>query len=365
MKYTTENPEEGKVCRKCMTFKPKAELVKKQKYSMGVETLCLMCRSAERRAKYVPKGKGPRWSEEELLSIAKAYDQRMRFLQGNNAAYIAAIRHEKGIDYFCSHMTPANRSWTFEKILEIARTYNSIKEFSNGDYAAYGAGLRTGRTAELYSHMSKRAESVDRFIYVIQSADDTVAYVGLSENPRRRYLEHKRSGRKEVRALIAGQHKFSIILGPISEEEAKVKEAETLGLMAAKGFRMLNAAKPGSLGTVGSEKWTRETVADEALKYNSISALQRGSPGAYGAAWKRLGGIAQFCGHMTFSLRRWDIDSIRAEALKYSSRKEFEDACGSAVGAARRIGIMDDVCSHMPIRRRPPDNDNVLKSEAA
>lgn len=45
----------------------------------------------------------------------------------------------------------------------------------------------------------------------------------------------------------------------------------------------------------------------------------------------------------------WNLLTIQKEAQKYSRRNEFRKGSGSAYCAARRLGILDDVCSHMGV----------------
>ena len=43
----------------------------------------------------------------------------------------------------------------------------------------------------------------------------------------------------------------------------------------------------------------------------------------------------------------WTAESIKEEALKYSTKIDFKKASHSAVSAARRLGIYEEVTSHM------------------
>ena len=44
---------------------------------------------------------------------------------------------------------------------------------------------------------------------------------------------------------------------------------------------------------------------------------------------------------------KWNSDSCEREALKYKSRADFKRGSGSAYKAARKLGIIDKICSHM------------------
>lgn len=43
----------------------------------------------------------------------------------------------------------------------------------------------------------------------------------------------------------------------------------------------------------------------------------------------------------------WTKDRCHEEALKYKTRKEFQTNSGIAYSKARKMGWLDDVCSHM------------------
>lgn len=44
---------------------------------------------------------------------------------------------------------------------------------------------------------------------------------------------------------------------------------------------------------------------------------------------------------------KWTEDAVRKEALKFKSRSEFSINSGSAYNAARKFGILTDICNHM------------------
>jgi hypothetical protein len=111
------------------------------------------------------------------------------------------------------------------------------------------------------------------------------------------------------------------------------------------------AYKIGILGEVCSHmkilfiSWTKELIEIEALKYNNIKAFQKGSQSAYNAA-RRLGILKTVCSHMKCLHIEWTLDAIKTEALKYTKRWDFQKN-SSAYYAAKRLRILDIVCAHM------------------
>jgi hypothetical protein len=99
--------------------------------------------------------------------------------------------------------------------------------------------------------------------------------------------------------------------------------------------------------------WTKEEVLKEAKKYESRSSFRINSSGAYDAA-KRLNVFDEACSHMTrpqLHEKKWAKDSIFEEALKYQSRWEFSKLSSGAYYAASKKGILDKVCAHMEVKR--------------
>lgn len=100
-------------------------------------------------------------------------------------------------------------------------------------------------------------------------------------------------------------------------------------------------------------KWTPETIAAEAKKYNTKDTFALNASGAVKAA-RRLGIYELVCIHMKRKIQIreskkviWNKENIRLEALKYSSKSEFSAKKGPTVKEAKRLGIYEEVCSHM------------------
>ncbi len=98
----------------------------------------------------------------------------------------------------------------------------------------------------------------------------------------------------------------------------------------------------------------KDNCAKEALKYKTRTAFRKGSPsGAYDAA-KDNGWLDDICGHME-ELRKpngyWsnNKDNCHKEALKYEIKIAFRKGSPSACSAAQNNGWLDDICGHMDV----------------
>lgn len=93
-------------------------------------------------------------------------------------------------------------------------------------------------------------------------------------------------------------------------------------------------------------KWTEETIAEEALKYVTKNDFKRNAAGAVHAA-NRLGIYNEVCSHMQKFTRVWTFEKVQEEALKYTSKADFRNNCPAAYTRAHRDNIVDKVCKHM------------------
>ena len=100
-----------------------------------------------------------------------------------------------------------------------------------------------------------------------------------------------------------------------------------------------------------SKKWTEENIRKEANKYAAQNEFRSKSMGAYRSAIK-MGIIEQIRSHMTLKKRSWTNEEIHNAAKEFSSRKEFEKGNHKAFNLAHKRGIIDKVCKHMKFSTR-------------
>jgi predicted GIY-YIG superfamily endonuclease len=96
--------------------------------------------------------------------------------------------------------------------------------------------------------------------------------------------------------------------------------------------------------------WTDDLLQQEAQKYSTPGEFNKFSPSAYTLSRNRG---KEFFDDITSHMDRiipWTEEMIREEALKYKSRSEFAQESGGAYRAAQRLGILDDVVSHMELK---------------
>ncbi len=146
------------------------------------------------------------------------------------------------------------------------------------------------------------------------------------------------------------------LTGYIDVDKAQCLEEEWLNTFKEFGFIALNKIKTGGLGG-STRKWTRDELTKEAAKYNERGKFQKESNSAYGAAHK-IGILDEICSHMTRygnmkPIGHWTFENVNHEANKYRTRTEFARGTSGAYSAAQNHGWLDLVCGHMERAQMP------------
>lgn len=292
------------------------------------------------------------WTVETTGQEALKYSSRRKFKLGSNPAYQAAL---KGgwLDEICTHMCSPQKPygyWDFLRVHLEAMKYSTRNDFRTRSLSAYKVACDKGWLDTVCSHMSPQGHMKRRLVYRVADDVRRVVYVGLTYSICRRQAQH----RTQSKSLIEN-FGTDFILEPISKlldlGDAARLESETIDHYRLIGYRVLNVAKGGSVGG-NFTKWTEEKIRKEALKYFSRKDFGNGSKGAYAAALE-MGILDEVCSHMP-RLRmpdnHWTFETIHEQALKYKTRNAFAQGCKRAYFQAGKLGILDEVCSHMPKR---------------
>lgn len=94
--------------------------------------------------------------------------------------------------------------------------------------------------------------------------------------------------------------------------------------------------------------WTKEKCSLEALKYQNKRDFKNNNRSAYCASLRNKW-IDEICGHMDIlkRLNYWTKDKCKEEALKYNTKSEFEKGSPTAYVKSGKMGWKDEICSHM------------------
>lgn len=299
------------------------------------------------------------WTKEYIIELAKGYNHKVDFTKDYNGPYLYASRRGWW-DEICSHMVPkcgvklGESIWTKDKIIELAKNYETKTEFNQGkkkdsnftDYKAkYAASIArdNGWWEEVCSHMKLNVNNRPRYIYALLWEKEKIAYIGLTQNLKDRFSEHKSPSNSVVYKTILdyGEPKFkNLTKRPVKVKNAGKYEEKWKIIYEELGYKTINVSKTGSLGSY-SRIWDYDSVKNEALKYTKRSYFQKKSGGAYQSALKN-GWLKDITSHMEIIVGRWDIfENVQAEAVKYRTRKQLMRGCRSASEGAYRNGWMD------------------------
>jgi predicted GIY-YIG superfamily endonuclease len=294
---------------------------------------------------------------DEVKDAALKYTRLVDFQKEDPGPYHAAHRHGWLKDV-SQHMIPQMESWDYDKIKEIASKYPTKKEWRDGNGKSYHwalVNLSPEEYDEITSHMESLGNIAHRMIYSFEFPDKTV-YVGLTFNSKKRFNQHLKSIKSAVNKHIKETGLTPIFkkhTDYISKEDAIKMEGEIEDQYRQNGWKILNIAKTGALGS-SILKWTFDELQKEALKFKTRSEFSDQSPSAYSSA-QRQGLLDDITKHMTLLKKyKYTYDQLRDVANKYTSLRDFREYDDGAYQSAKAQGWFDELTSHMS-KGKPKD----------
>jgi predicted GIY-YIG superfamily endonuclease len=297
------------------------------------------------------------YTYDEVKQIASKYNRIVDLQKNDNRAYNAARRHGWFEDV-TSHMIPQMESWNYEKVKEITSKYPTKKEWRDGNGKSYHwalVNLSPEEYDEITSHMESLGNIAHRMIYSFEFPDKTV-YVGLTFNSKKRFNQHLKSIKSAVNKHIKETGLTPIFkkhTDYISKEDAIKMEGEIEDQYRQNGWKILNIAKTGALGS-SILKWTFDELQKEALKFKTRGEFSNQSPSAYSSA-QRQGLLDDITKHMTLLKKyKYTYDQLKDVANKYTSLRDFREYDDGAYQSAKAQGWFDELTSHMS-KGKPKD----------
>lgn len=193
--------------------------------------------------------------------------------------------------------------YTKEEVIEVASHYSTLKEFREKDAGYYEAGYRS----DYWNEIRNICTPHQHLKYTETELQD---------------IAQKYTNKTDFYHSVHGAYE------------------------AAKKMGILDAICKHMTNNEYRHKWIDEEIFDASLLCKTRKEFKIRFPKEYQVAsfTKRM---KYFCSHMN-PIEKWTIDAITLEAQKYSRRSDFSKGCGSAYNAAKRHGILDMVCIHMP-----------------
>lgn len=337
-------------------------------------------------------------TDNELIALAKKYNDLTDFYTNEQPSYSLLIQRGLMKDA-TAHMKRDVTKWTKDDLINISKKYPNLRDFRT-DYENLYAWALTNvsekERKEIFSHFKPLGNLRKRLIYAFEFPDKSV-YVGLTFDSEGRYKQHQKSISSAVnkyKTQTGLVPNFKILTDYVSDEEAVKMEYDYVNKYRNSGWKILNIAKTGGLGSIPI-KWTIDILKNEALKYNTRADFLKGNPKAYGAAtrYKIIDNITQHMGkkknekisseyiidvakkynilkdfvkdhpnlyqlilkrnlidqatsHMERQYNKLSDDELRNIAKKYKTKSDFIKNNNLAYVQAFRRGILDDITSH-------------------
>jgi len=293
------------------------------------------------------------WTKENCKQAALECKTQLEFYKKHSGAHNACYKN-KWMDEVCSHMeqkTKPPNYWTKEKCREVALKCKTRREFYEKHSGAYGACYRNGWLDEVCSH-TKSFNDDTKSIYALEFSNK-VAYIGLSIQPLRRFKEHIRTNANGCVRKYIDKHNneiptLKILCEGLYDDNVGKKENDYIEIYKQNGFKLLNLAPAGSLGNQ-QIIWTKEKCKEAALECKSRSEFRNKHKGAYAACLKNKW-MDEVCSHMEQKKKLtgyWTKENCKQAALKCKTRREFYEKHKGAHNACYKNGWLDELCSHI------------------
>ena len=179
----------------------------------------------------------------------------------------------------------------YKEYYDIARKYEYTCDFAREKRLVYERAKEMGWLDDYFWLNNKDVSpsfnsGKTQTIYVYEFPDN-IAYVGLTNNVKRRHYQHK-TGINENDSVYSYSVKNNIpIPEPIiledelTREESKLAEEKWRKTYKKNGWVMLNKVKCGSLGGTNGISWTKDEIIEESKKYKNKEDMKKNSRTAY------------------------------------------------------------------------------------
>lgn len=219
------------------------------------------------------------YTYEDCYEIALNFESRVALARGNVGVYQAALNHGWLDDYtwFKSKQKPYNY-WTKDRVTNEAKKYKSRGEFHDNNGTAYSKARINGWLDDFTWLKDERIDiSKDKVdcVYSYEFESLKAVYIGrtLMRRAHIRDKEHIFVENDSVYLFARKNHlsvpKIKILENNLTIAEGVEKEGYYIEVYKSNGWKIINRAKSGSIGKIGSNKWTKETCYEEALKYQT------------------------------------------------------------------------------------------------
>lgn len=313
------------------------------------------------------------WTKEKLQDEANKYKTRQEFNKNNSRAYQIAVKKDLIDDLFKDHNNQGlsdqrefDGFWTKERLQKEANKCQTRIEFQKKYPRAYNAASKKKMIDELFSghfndgYLDREEWKENSYvIYVYELKEFNKAYVGLTNDVKRRDIEHLWDEKTKLNNFCRENNlqfpKYKILEEDLNSIEARNQEIYWVNFYKENGWEMFNIAKPGSIGG-NKVTWTRKKLKELASKYKTRKELRIDNPSAYDAALKYKIVDDLFKDHSNKGYlykepnekTNWTKEMLQEEANKYKTRREFLINNTRAYNFAYKHDLLNDLFKNHP-----------------
>ena len=301
------------------------------------------------------------WTYEKCSNIVSQYTIKSKFRKEQRFAYKSILKN-KWFDLL-SHLEELAPSGnkiryekefdTIEKCKEEALKYETRSELLNGCSLLYKIIHRNNWGDICFAHMKKVGNTSKRFIYVFEFKETKHAYVGLTCNIKKRKEEHLGINLrfKNVKSNVY-QHMvennidpvFKILTKrPVKEENAEKSEDKWMRHYENNGWKLLNIAKAGSLGSPRKRNLEYfQNIKDEC---STLSEFIKKTTSHDKYRLKKEGLWNDLIQGLEIDVVYWTKDNILKEYHKYKgySRYRLQKEMSGLFKAVNRYNLIDEL----------------------
>jgi len=275
-----------------------------------------------------------------------------------------------------------HRILTYDLVTRISQQYSSRFEFQKGDKAAYNKALKEG-WIDSYTWLGVPTRKVndclnnEHVIYAYLDEVNKVAYIGRTNNVRRRHSQHNKLSHKYKTYDAVKRYFMSIgmldkLPDPIIIEtgltlvESQEKEDFYVNYYKSKGWQLLNTGKTGAnVSSTGSYviKWTYDNCKNLALTCKTRKEFETKSPAAYSVS-RAKGWIDEWLpvsSNYHEAEYSWTKELCVEKAKKYTSFPDFRKKEPQAYNAALRRGWLKELHWLIKAKRADITKDEILQ----
>lgn len=299
---------------------------------------------------HMTRGRRDGITDQELYDIAKKYDDLTDFYTKEPATY-ALLKSRKLLKSAISHMHRDRENWTKDDLVNISKNFDNLRDFRNSYENLYAWALNNipeVERKEIFTHFQPLGNLKKRLIYSFEFPDNSV-YVGLTFDSDGRYKQHQqnvKSAVKKYQTQTGLTPVFKKLTDYVSDTEAIKSEYEFVKNYRNNGWKILNIAKTGGLGSIPI-KWTYDVLRKEALKYKSRREFQLKNPKAYGAAlrYKIMDDITKHMGKR--KNEKISSENLIKIAKEYDNLKTFREREPNIYQLILKRNLLEPATSHM------------------